>query len=147
MAQSADQRSSTWSPNLDLDALRTKAEAGDAEAQYHLGMMFARGDGAPRDEAAAAEWLRQAAEGGHAEAQYNLGVRCHRASVDPRHDGAKESRVEAYKWFCLAAAQDYRDSQTACQRVRLMMTTPEITEGNRLAAAFAVRKQAIPQPA
>jgi len=38
----------------EIDALRVRAEAGNAEAQYDLGVMYANGLGVPEDDAAAA---------------------------------------------------------------------------------------------
>ena len=55
------------------DALREKAEKGDATAQSDLGAMYAAGDGVAKDEAEAVKWWRKAAEQGDALAQYNLG--------------------------------------------------------------------------
>ncbi len=169
-------KSSDPTPEVGLTTLQTKAEQGDADAQFslglhyssaqgealdfvqaarwyrraanqdhalaqfNLGVMFARGQGMPPDQAAAADWMLKAAEGGDAGGQHNLGVRCQRASLDPFRLGAAESRIEAYKWSCLAAAQGYRGSLTACQRVTLTMTRAEFDEGNPRAAAFVVRK-------
>lgn len=48
------------------------AEKGNAEAQYNLGLCYARGDGVPRDFAEAVKWYRKAAEQNHTGAQYNL---------------------------------------------------------------------------
>ena len=58
----------------EIDALRVRAEAGDAEAQYALGVMYANGQGVPQDDTEAGRWYRLAADQGLAEAQYNLGV-------------------------------------------------------------------------
>ena len=124
---------------------RRAADQDHALAQYNLGLMFARGQGMPPDDAAAAGWMRKAAEGGDAGGQYNLGTRCHRASVDTLRVNATESRIEAFKWFHLAAAQGYKDSLTACQRVTVTMTRAEVDEGNRRAVAFVARKPAKPQ--
>jgi uncharacterized protein len=124
---------------------RKAAEQDHLLAQYNLGVMFARGQGMPRDDGAAEEWTRKAAEGGDAGGQYDLGVRYHRASVDRLRLGAVESRIEAYKWFHLAAAQGYRDSGTACERVSLTMSRVEVDEGNRRVAAFVARKPFSPQ--
>ena len=53
---------------------RPFAEQGDAEAQYNLGVMYANGEGVPKDDAEALKWYRKAAEQGFAKAQLNLGV-------------------------------------------------------------------------
>ena len=50
----------------EIDALRVRAEAGDAEAQNNLGVMYANGEGVPQDDAEAVRWYGLAAEQGHA---------------------------------------------------------------------------------
>ena len=50
------------------------AEAGDAQAQFYLGKMFAEGRGVAQDETKGANWYRKAAEQGLADGQYHLGV-------------------------------------------------------------------------
>ena len=50
------------------------AEAGDAEAQYTLGMMYLNGTGVPVDLMAAANWIEKAAHNDHAASQFQLGV-------------------------------------------------------------------------
>ncbi|MBN2506269.1 MAG: nitronate monooxygenase [Verrucomicrobia bacterium] len=121
---------------------RQAADQDHVLAQFNLGIMFARGHGMLADDAAAAAWLRRAAEGGDAGGQHYLGVRCHRASLDPLRLDAGESRIEAYKWLHLAAAQGYNGSLTACQRLTLTMSRAEVGEGNQRAAAFVARKPA-----
>lgn len=50
------------------------AAAGDAHAQYELGVRFAEGRFGPRDQAKAIEWLTKAAAQNFPPAQYRLGV-------------------------------------------------------------------------
>ena len=52
----------------DIDALRARAEEGDADAQVNLGLMYANGEGVPQDDAEAVAWTRKAAEPGRATA-------------------------------------------------------------------------------
>ena len=59
--------------NPSADYWRARAEAGEAIAQYNLGVLYATGRGVPRDDAEAVRWWRLAAEQGYAYAQYNLG--------------------------------------------------------------------------
>jgi len=54
-------------------ATRQRAEQGDAKAQADLGVMYATGEGVPRDLVEAVAWYRQAADQGWAEAQNALG--------------------------------------------------------------------------
>jgi hypothetical protein len=121
---------------------RKAAEQNHALAQFNLGIMYTKGQGVPRDDAEGVRWIRKAAEQGDAGAQFNLGMRYHRASVDRTQLDAVESKIEAYKWFRLAAAQDYRDSVTAWQRVTLAMTREEVAEGNRRTATFVAGQPA-----
>ena len=49
------------------------AKQGQAAAQYHLGLLYANGQGVPKDDAQARQWYEKAANQGHALAQVNLG--------------------------------------------------------------------------
>src|SRR5215469_15245309 len=64
---------STTTPDNDLTALRVKAEAGDAAAQFQLGSAYDDGRGVAQDYAQALAWYRKSAEQGYALAQGNLG--------------------------------------------------------------------------
>jgi len=89
----------------DLEALRKKAEAGDATAQSRLGWMYDTGRGVAADYAEAAKWFRMAAEQGHADAQYKLGVMYRERRIGPIDDAV------AFKWFRKAAEQDNASAQ------------------------------------
>jgi hypothetical protein len=105
-------------------------------AQFNLGQMFAHGQGMPVSNSMAVMWIRRAAEGGDAGAQYNLGNRFSRACVSGAEMDASESRTEAYKWFTLAAAQNYRDAQLRADSATTNMTRQEVADGNRRVTAF-----------
>lgn len=87
------------------------AEAGDSNAQYNLGMLYARGQGVPQDYAKAAEWYRKAADGGVAAAEYNLGV------MYANGQGVERNQQEASKWFMKAAEQGVTAAQTNLGRI------------------------------
>ena len=55
-----------------IEALQTRAEQGDAEAQVSLGCMYQDGIGVPRDAAEAVRWFRLATDQGHADAQATI---------------------------------------------------------------------------
>ena len=58
-------------PPTKFELLKKSAEAGDANAQYVLGMMFLQGqDNIPADPKKAIPWLTKAANGGIADAKY-----------------------------------------------------------------------------
>lgn len=85
------------------------ARQGLAEAQFHLGNMYAYGLAPlPPDADAsrlAAQWYFEAARQGHAEAQYSLGILFLTGS------GVTQSATEARKWIGRAAAQGHPDAQ------------------------------------
>ncbi len=56
-----------------IDSLKQQAEAGEAKAQYGLGMLYAHGQGVELNYSLAAQWLERAAEQGVPEAQRTLG--------------------------------------------------------------------------
>ena len=56
-----------------VDEIRALAEAGDAESQVNLGVMYDTGRGVPQDDAEAVRWYRLAADQGDADAQFNFG--------------------------------------------------------------------------
>ena len=57
----------------DLQALKTKAEGGNAQAQRDLGAAYAKGNGVKQDYDEAAKWYEKAAGQGNASAQAALG--------------------------------------------------------------------------
>ena len=76
-----------------------KAEQGDAEAQYNLGVSYYNGEGVAQDYAEAVKWWRKAAEQGYADAQYNLGLSYYTGL------GVAQDYAEAVKWWRKAAEQ------------------------------------------
>lgn len=103
------------------------AEAGSLSAQYHLGLMHARGEGVPRDLSAAAGWFERAARGGHNHAQFILG------HMYSRGDGVARDLPRAHMWFTAAAANGWWKAREAREKLVADSMTPEqITEGMRL---------------
>ena len=60
----------------------------DANAQYNLGLKFAKGEGVPQDFAVAMSWYRKAADQGNASAQNSLGVMYAKGQGVPRDNAA-----------------------------------------------------------
>jgi TPR repeat protein len=73
------------------------AEQGDPKSQYELGLSYAKGEGAPRDDAEAVKWYRKAAEQGEGASQNNLGLMYSEGRGVPKDD------TEAAKWYYRAA--------------------------------------------
>jgi TPR repeat protein len=55
-----------------FEETKTKAEAGDAAAQYDLGRLYKSGRGVAKDAVAYHGWIRKSAEHGFAQAQTTL---------------------------------------------------------------------------
>ena len=73
------------------------AEAGDANAQFHLAFMYDYGQGVEQDDAQAAAWYRRAAEQDLAVAQFTL------AGMYDIGKGVEKDPREAYRWYWEAA--------------------------------------------
>lgn len=82
------------------------AAAGDAEAQYLLGLLNDEGRGVPANATTAAHWYRLAATQGVAAAQNNLGLLFHSGRGVPR------SFEEALGLFTAAAANGFAGANT-----------------------------------
>jgi hypothetical protein len=75
------------------------AERGDPDAEFGLGMLYERGDGAVRQSYKEADrWYQKAAEHDHVGAQYRLAL-----IWSAGGDGFAADLVEAYKWILLAS--------------------------------------------
>ena len=115
-----------------IEELRARAEAGDAQAQFNLGLRY---DNA-QDYAEALRWYRLGAEQGQFAAMRNLGLMYAEGRGVPQDD------VQAHMWINLAAS---RLSAAAARRgirdgivklrdgVENRMTPAQITEAQRLA--------------
>ncbi len=86
----------------EISQLRTRAEAGDAQAQFELGRGYEEGRGLPQNEDLAVKWYRKAAEQGHAAAQNTVGV-FYRLG----RGGLEKDKAEAVNWYRRAARQGH----------------------------------------
>src|SRR5262245_16672054 len=92
-------------PVPDLQATKTKAESGDASAQFTLGRIHAKGQRVPMDYATAAKWYRLSADQGNAEGQNALG------ELYEAGQGVKQNNAEAVDWYRKAAEQGHVGGQ------------------------------------
>jgi uncharacterized protein YbaP (TraB family) len=109
-----------------LQEWRAEAEAGSAQAQYNLAVLYDLGQGVAPDKVQAALWYREAAVQGLAAAQFNL------AAMLAGGEGLGRDPVRAYMLYDLAAESD---AEAAAERDRLAaaMAPGEIGQGARLA--------------
>jgi TPR repeat protein len=88
-----------------FEAVRARAQKGDAEAMLSLATLYANGDGVRKDLGQAARLHRKAAEQGLARAQSLVGVDY------ANGDGVKMDKTEAVRWFRKAADQGLAGAQ------------------------------------
>ena len=89
----------------EISSFISKAEQGDADAQYNLAYMYDTGDGVPQDHKKAVYWCTKAAEQGHTDAQYNL------AYMYEYGEGVHQDYKEAIYWYTKAAEQGHPIAQ------------------------------------
>ncbi len=95
----AKQEAVKLTPEQRFAATLKKAEAGDANAQVNLGLMYYTGEGVPKDSVKVGEWFQKAAAQGDATAQFNLG------GMYRDGEGVPKDSVKAVEWYQKAAAQ------------------------------------------
>jgi TPR repeat protein len=92
-------------PPVDIAALRSRAEGGDAPAQAQLAGLYARGDGVTNSYAEAATWFRKAADQTNALAQLGLG------ELYEAGQGVPKDMPQALKLYRAAAEQGLAKAQ------------------------------------
>lgn len=82
------------------------ARDGNTDAQYNLGLIYARGLGVPRDLETALTWYRRAADLGHAGAQFSIGA------MYVTGLGVPQDYAQAIAWYTKAATLGDPGAQT-----------------------------------
>ncbi|MGH7219212.1 MAG: tetratricopeptide repeat protein [Nitrospiraceae bacterium] len=138
------------------------AKQGHAAAQYNLGLLYANGQGVPKDDAQARQWYEKAAVQGHAAAQVNLGslfdygrgvpqdfkmaVGWYRRSAEQgndlaqrrlgllyeRGDGVPQDYVQAYMWYKLGAANGGKSGAVLRDSLAIRMSSDQLIEAEKL---------------
>ncbi|WP_432379386.1 tetratricopeptide repeat protein [Duganella sp. P38] len=88
-----------------LREIRPLAQAGNADAQHLLGLMYYMGRGVSQDYKAALEWHRKAALKGKADAQYVVGAMYYTGNA------VIQDHKQAVAWFRKAAEQGHPEAQ------------------------------------
>jgi TPR repeat protein len=81
------------------------AKAGDADAQYNIGLLYMKGLGVAKNSRTARQLFTAAAEQGQPDAQYNLGLMYFQGNTVFR------SNKDAFTWWSRAAAQNHAPAQ------------------------------------
>lgn len=89
--------------------LQPLANAGDAKAQYHLGMLHYGGHGVPENEKIAVDLLTKSAKQGNVDAMYQLGNAYTFGNDTPKL--VVDADVEAAQWYFKAAKAGNAEAQ------------------------------------
>src|SRR5580658_452979 len=99
MDTSRDQQLFKRPPGAARASTQSKADDGNAEAQFSMGLKFASGRLAALDYTKAAHWYLQAANQNHALAQFNLGL------MFAGGQGVAQDDAQSVRWMQMAARQ------------------------------------------
>jgi TPR repeat protein len=150
---------------------RSLAESGNVYAQAIIGIMYAKGEGVPQNDAEAVKWYRLAADQGNAEAQLSLArmyetgrgvpqsdtdaATWYRRAADQgqpwaqtnlgvkyaRGEGVPQDYITAYMWFDLSAAQSDQAAVSDRDAAARRMTSAQIAEARKLAHEWKPKKE------
>ena len=121
--------------DLEVKEITAKAEKGELESEYKLGILLATGTGVTKNATEATRWYRKAAERGHPKAQFAFGMFYFLGL------GVSQDYVQAHKWLNLSSAQGVKAAQTGRDMLELKMLPGQIATAQRLATEFKPRKE------
>lgn len=110
-----------------MQMLRPAANAGNADAEELIGIMYAMGLGVTRDDRRAFEWYLRSAMKGHAGAQSGVGWYYEVGRGLPSID-----LVRAYMWYTLSAIGGDPDALISQEEVIKKMNPQQINEALEL---------------
>jgi hypothetical protein len=113
-----------------LPDLRKRADAGDADAQWLMGVRYHDGEGVPRDDGQAVQWFQRAAEQGNVAAQGALGAYFWRGR------GVPEDLSKAYFWSDIAMAQGDELSKSRIEGLSSQMTSNQVAAARQRAEVW-----------
>ncbi len=117
----------------------TQAAQGNAQAQAHVGWMYANGERVPQNYVKAREWYRKAAEQGNAVAQNNLVC-----LLNDYFSGPPEVAAEAEQWWRKAAEQGNASAKQSLASLSAKEKAPPAPDNNDpWAMAYVVTSGAI----
>ncbi|HHK74911.1 MAG TPA: hypothetical protein ENJ57_07080, partial [Rhizobiales bacterium] len=100
------------------------ANKGNRKAMHNLAVLNAEGgiNGNKPDFKKAAQWFRKAAELGLTDSQFNLAI------LSERGLGVPQSRIDAYKWFALAARNGDKDATNRLETIANQMDSKTLVK-------------------
>jgi len=103
------------------------AEAGDANAQRSLGLMYQDGLGVPQDSVEAVKWYRLAAEQANIKAQVSLGI------MYEYGEGVLQDNVMVHMWHNIASANGHSKAGEWRDERAGLMTSAAIEKAQAMA--------------
>ena len=116
-----------------LKGYRTMAAQGNAEAMRYLGMMYANGQGVPKNLLEAARWFDKAGARGDVVSLVRLGA------FYANGQGVKKDMVQAYARFLLAKDLDHPGAGELLEKIAAGMTGQQVDEARTLAAEIKAK--------
>jgi uncharacterized protein len=111
--------------------LRLRAEDGNAEAMFLLGVAYAQGRGVDRNDTAAARWFHQATRKGHVRAKASMGY------VYATGRGVRRDPVLGYIFLTQAVQQADPLAADLLTKLRRTMSPAQLKEAERRAMEAA----------
>lgn len=88
-----------------LKLLKAQAVRDNADAQYHLGLLYRTGKGTKQNYKNALYWFKRSAKNGNIRAQYSCGV------LFENGYGVKPNQAKALRWYKMAAKKGHEKSK------------------------------------
>ena len=110
-----------------FEKFKPLAEQGNAVAQNQLGVMYAEGQGTPKNHKEVVKWYRLSAEQGNAGVQNKMGWMYTHGKGVPQDD------VLAHMWFSLADSLGDKNAIKNRNLLENLMTPAQIAEAQKLA--------------
>ena len=113
-----------------LADLQKRADEGDADARWQMGVRYHIGEDVPQDDAQAMQWFLRAAEQGHVTAQATLGAYYWAGR------GVPQDFSKAYVWSAIALAQGDENSKSRLEGLASQMTRAQVSAARQQAEVW-----------
>jgi TPR repeat protein len=124
-----------------LKQFKPLAEAGDSEAQSHMGSLYYVGKGVPKDLNEAYNWYKKSADQGNMDAQYSIG------NMYLLGEGTEQNNSSAAKWYTLASEQGHNAAKNNLKSLEKLeaLNRENQLKLDAIAAEEKAKKESIPE--
>lgn len=129
-------RAAAGSEEVSVAGLTKKAESGDAESQYKLGLMYYEGEAVPKDFKKSFQWCEKAALQGHAKAMHSMGF------LYFKGDGVPKDLRMAYAYFTNSAARGFEMAKGWGESTGRSLSPKDLAEAKEFARKISERVSA-----